>query len=86
MRISYSIRPFKQNYNEVRGFEERARYLVSIAGSALETNVLPPKEGFKRHITREPLGVVLVIAPWNYPYLCMVNSVVPALLAGKGIF
>ena len=28
-------------------------------------------------IEREPLGVVLVIAPWNYPYLTAVNSVVP---------
>jgi acyl-CoA reductase-like NAD-dependent aldehyde dehydrogenase len=28
---------------------------------------------------------VLVVAPWNYPYLCAVNSIVPALLAGNTI-
>ena len=29
--------------------------------------------------------MVLVIAPWNYPYLTAVNSVVPALLAGNAV-
>ena len=33
-------------------------------------------------IVREPLGVVLIIAPWNYPYLTAVNTIAPALIAG----
>ncbi len=41
------------------------------------------KPGFRRYIRREPLGVVLVIAPWNYPYLTAVNTIVPALMAGN---
>ena len=28
---------------------------------------------------------MLVVAPWNYPYLCSVNSVLPALLAGNAV-
>ena len=44
-----------------------------------------PKPGFTRFVRREPLGVVLVIAPWNYPYLTAVNSVVPAILAGNAV-
>ena len=43
------------------------------------------KEGFRRMIKREPLGLVLVIAPWNYPYLTAVNSIVPALIAGNAV-
>src|SRR4029453_14771665 len=31
------------------------------------------------------LGVVVTIAPWNYPYLTAVNSVVPALAAGNAV-
>ena len=27
-------------------------------------------------IKREPLGIVFVVAPWNYPYLTAVNTVV----------
>src|SRR3989304_4116870 len=34
---------------------------------------------------REPLGVVFVVAPWNYPYLTAVNAVIPALLAGNAV-
>ena len=29
--------------------------------------------------------MVLTIAPWNYPYLTAVNSIVPALLAGNAV-
>jgi acyl-CoA reductase-like NAD-dependent aldehyde dehydrogenase len=32
-----------------------------------------------------PVGVVAVIAPWNYPYLTAVNAVVPALIAGNAV-
>ena len=36
-------------------------------------------------IRREPLGVVLAIPAWNYPYLIAVNSVLPALIAGNAV-
>ena len=44
-----------------------------------------PKAGFNRFVRREPLGVVLTVAAWNYPYLIAVNSVVPALMAGNAV-
>ncbi|KAJ3227071.1 hypothetical protein HK099_003524 [Clydaea vesicula] len=78
-------RPKKQNLNEINGFKDRANYLIEISKESLNNYLLPEKENFKRFIKREPLGVILVIAPWNYPYLCMVNSVVPAILAGNSI-
>ena len=71
---------------EFRGFEERVRYMTMIAEDALKP-VLPadPKPGFKRMIKRTPLGVVLVVAPWNYPYLTAVNTIAPALIAGNSV-
>ena len=57
--------------------------MVGIAESALAPVVPEAKAGFRRVIRREPLGVVLVIAPWNYPYLTAVNTIVPALMAGN---
>jgi acyl-CoA reductase-like NAD-dependent aldehyde dehydrogenase len=78
-------RPIRHSPNEVRGFEERARYMIGIAEEALAPVDCGPKPGFERAIRREPLGVVLAIAPWNYPYLTAVNSVVPALLAGNAV-
>src|SRR4029079_2136623 len=41
--------------------------------------------GSRRFIRREPLGVVLVVAPWNYPWLTSVNAVLPALIAGNSV-
>ncbi len=71
---------------EFRGFEERVRYMTMIAEDSLKP-VMPadPKAGFKRMIKRTPAGIVLVIAPWNYPYLTAVNTIVPALIAGNAV-
>ncbi|HET6222812.1 MAG TPA: aldehyde dehydrogenase family protein [Dongiaceae bacterium] len=78
-------RPISQAPGEVRGFEERARYMIAIAPEALADVDAGPKAGFTRFIRREPLGVVFIVAPWNYPYLTSVNGVVPALMAGNAV-
>lgn len=78
-------RPISQAPGEVGGFEERARYMISIAGDALADLRPAPKEGFDRFIRREPLGVVFTVAPWNFPYLTAVNSVWPAIMAGNAV-
>ncbi|MHB2167667.1 aldehyde dehydrogenase family protein [Alsobacter sp. R-9] len=78
-------RPVRYGAGELRGFEERARYMIGIAADALAPVKPEPKDKFQRWIARDPLGVVFVIAPWNYPYLTAVNSVVPALMAGNAV-
>ena len=70
---------------EVNGFEERARHMIDIADQSLQSVKPEPKEGFNRYIKREPLGVVFVVAPWNFPYLTSVNAIIPALLAGNSV-
>ena len=72
---------------EFRGVEERTRYMVRIAEDEPRAASVPDdeREGFRRMIKREPLGVVLVIAPWNYPYLTAINTIVPALVAGNAV-
>src|SRR5215207_2555098 len=78
-------RPVRYGGGELRGFEERARYMISIAEAALSDLDPGPKEGFVRYVKRTPLGVVFTIAPWNYPYLTAVNSIIPALMAGNAL-
>ena len=78
-------RPVTQNLNEVRGFEERARHMIEIAAGSLADLPTAEKVGFNRFTRREPLGVVLTVAAWNFPYLIAVNSVVPAIMAGNAV-
>lgn len=78
-------RPISHSPGEVRGFEERARYMLRVAPEALAAVQPAGKAGFQRQIKRVPLGVVVVVAPWNYPYLTAVNAVLPALIAGNAV-
>ena len=79
-------RPVKFGAGELAGFEERARHMIDIAEDSLAPVVPDEKEGFRRYIRRDPLGLVFTIAPWNYPYLTAVNSIIPALMAGNAVF
>ncbi len=74
-------RPVSQAPGELRGFAHRSRTMLELAPSALE----PIRLDSLRRVQREPLGVVLTVAAWNYPYLIAVNSVVPALAAGNAV-
>ena len=78
-------RPIRYTPGEVRGFEERARYMLNAAPQALAAIQPGEKAGFSRQIKRVPLGLIVVVAPWNYPYLTAVNAVIPALIAGNAV-
>ena len=79
-------RPLAQTPNEIRrGFQERAAYMIDVAPDMLGDIDVGRRDGFQRFIRREPLGVVLVLAPWNYPYLTSVNAIVPAIMAGNAV-
>jgi acyl-CoA reductase-like NAD-dependent aldehyde dehydrogenase len=71
---------------EFGGVKERTTYMVEIAEQALKPVMASnPKDGFRRYVKKDPLGVVMVVAPWNYPYLTAVNTIVPALIAGSTV-
>jgi acyl-CoA reductase-like NAD-dependent aldehyde dehydrogenase len=79
-------RPIRYTPNEIlRGAQERARHMMSIARDNLGDLAVPQIDGFTKFIRREPVGTVLIVAPWNYPYLTAINSLIPALLAGNTV-
>jgi acyl-CoA reductase-like NAD-dependent aldehyde dehydrogenase len=78
-------RPIRYAAGEVSSFAERAEHMIAIADSALAPLQQEEKAGFIRYIHHEPVGVVLVIAPWNYPLHTPINVIVPALLAGNSV-
>jgi acyl-CoA reductase-like NAD-dependent aldehyde dehydrogenase len=70
---------------EFGGVRERTDYMSAIAAETLAPMVIEESDRFRRALHREPHGVVLVIAPWNYPYLTAINTIVPALIAGNAV-
>jgi acyl-CoA reductase-like NAD-dependent aldehyde dehydrogenase len=70
---------------EFGGFDERAGHMADIAKAALAPIMVEDTAAFKRYIAREAHGVVLVVAPWNYPYMTAINTVAPALIAGNTV-
>ena len=60
-------RPLSHAPGEVRGFEERARHMLTISPQALAAIRPDDKAGFQRQIKRVPLGVVAVVAPGIIP-------------------
>ncbi len=71
---------------EIGGVRERASYMIDVAEEALAPIVVEESENFHRFIAMEPAGLVLIIAPWNYPYLTAINGIAPALMAGNAVF
>ena len=79
-------RPIRYTPGEITGgFQERARYMIAQAESSLQGLEVNDLVGFQRFVKREPLGTVLVLAPWNYPFLTAVNSIIPAIMAGNTV-
>jgi acyl-CoA reductase-like NAD-dependent aldehyde dehydrogenase len=70
---------------EYGGINERTDYMASIAAEALAPMIAEESARFARRIERAPVGVVFIIAPWNYPYLTTINTLVPALIAGNSV-
>lgn len=70
---------------EFGGVNERASHMADIAEMTLADIKIGEDASFLRYIRRMPHGVVLVVAPWNYPYLTAINTIVPALIAGNTV-
>ena len=70
---------------EFGGVNARTEYMSEIAVSTLAPQTVEDSDKFRRYIAREALGVVFIVAPWNYPYLTTINTLVPALIAGNTV-
>ena len=70
---------------EFGGVMERASRMAELAEEGLAAIVVEDSDAFERRIEREPVGTVLVVAPWNYPFMTAINTVVPALIAGNAV-
>ena len=78
-------RPISYTEKEITTAVARGEYMLKISSQALADTPGEEEKGFKRWIRKTPVGPVLVLFAWNYPYLILVNSLIPALLAGDSV-
>ena len=78
-------KPLSQAVGEISGLEDRTKAFIDLAPKVLSPEVIENSEPFSKVIHKEPKGVVMSLAPWNYPLLTAVNSVVPAILCGNSV-
>ncbi|KAJ2982144.1 hypothetical protein NUW58_g6508 [Xylaria curta] len=78
-------RPISYTGVEIATAIKRANYMIKVSEETLKDTEGEAQQGFKRFIRKVPVGPVLIIFAWNYPYLILVNSLIPALLAGNTV-
>ncbi|CAI7664587.1 unnamed protein product [Penicillium bialowiezense] len=78
-------RPIAYGTKEIETLQKRADYLLKIADDSLKPTAGCPEAGFQRWIEKDPIGPTLIIFAWNFPYLIIANSLIPALLAGNSV-
>lgn len=78
-------RPIAFGAKEIETMQKRADYLMDTAAEALADIPGRTETGFQRWVSRDPVGPTLIAFPWNFPYLVIVNALVPALLAGNTV-
>jgi acyl-CoA reductase-like NAD-dependent aldehyde dehydrogenase len=78
-------KPIRQSRNEINGLLARIDFFLTQAAAALAPQQVFDEGGTREVISFDPLGVVVNISAWNYPYFVGGNVFVPALLAGNAV-
>lgn len=78
-------RPVAFVSKEITTAVARGRYMLKVSGEVLQDTDGDNEKGFKRYIRKVPIGPVLILFAWNYPYLILINSIIPAILAGNSV-
>ena len=78
-------KPIRQSRNEVNGLLPRIDFFLAQAEASIGDRQLHDEGGTREVLSFDPLGVVVNISAWNYPYFVGGNVFVPALLAGNAV-
>ncbi len=77
-------KPLRESRGDLAYVVRTIEYFAGLADKVEGETVPVPGTRFD-YTVREPLGVTVHIAPWNYPLLLAVRSVAPALAAGNAV-
>lgn len=73
-------KPITQALAEVEKCAALCDYYAENASKMLEDKIIET-EAHKSYVSYEPIGIVLAIMPWNYPFWQVMRFAVPALMA-----
>lgn len=75
-------KPITQALAEVEKCAALCDYYAENASKMLADKIIET-EAHKSYVSYEPIGIVLAIMPWNYPFWQVMRFAVPALMAGN---
>ncbi len=77
-------KPLRESRGDLQYVVRTLEYVSGLADK-LQGETIPVPGPRLAYTLREPLGVTVHIAPWNYPLLLALRSVAPALAAGNAV-
>jgi len=77
-------KPISQSIAEVRKCGKLVDYAIEHTEELLEPEPIAT-EASKSYVRFDPLGVVLLVMPWNYPLWQVFRAAIPAMAAGNGV-
>lgn len=77
-------RPIRETRSQAAIYPKWFRYFAGLADK-IQGETVPVGDGYLNYTTREPLGVVAAITPWNHPLLIASKKIAPALAAGNAL-
>ena len=78
-------KPLSQARREVDTMIDRAETLFKLAPEVLKEDIILIDSHNIQKIVKDPIGLSLVISPWNYPLLTTVGSLIPSILCGNPV-
>src|SRR6187402_931826 len=75
-------KPLRAGRDEIQKCATGCRYYAENAARILAPEAIPTGTG-KSYVRWDPLGVILAVMPWNYPFWQVFRFLAPALMAGN---
>lgn len=78
-------KPIRQSRNEINGLLPRIDFFLEQVAPSTRTETVFQDAAMTEQIEHVPLGVVVNISAWNYPWFVGGNVFIPALLTGNAV-
>ena len=78
-------KPIRMSQSELAGLLPRLDFFLAMVEAVIAPETVYDEAGMMERIEHAPLGVLVNISAWNYPWFVGSNVIVPALLTGNAV-